>query len=344
MPDRKAIEKITALWALTEAGLGGLFHAFRMPFTGLIICGLAVIFISLIAKLSDGRYQQVIRATIIVLVIKMLISPHTPPTAYFAVLFQGVLGYALFSVARLSNVTIFLFSTIALLESGYQKVLTLTIFYGLSLWESIDSFYEFIHKQFIFTPDYSGSSLLLMAYTFLYLAAGLFFGYLASRVLHPGKIDKTNLEEDFRQYTIQLSTLPERGKKRYFGRRSWLIIFLFMILGILLLFNPEMGWQKAVYVFVRALIVIILWYTLLAPLAKLFFESFLKKQKKKYAVELEGILSLFPDLKRMVRFSLERQGKIRSFWQFRDFLDDVLYLTLHTGRDEAENSKPVEKE
>ncbi|NJO01983.1 MAG: hypothetical protein HC880_10065 [Bacteroidia bacterium] len=44
--ERLAIERLTALWALNEAGLGGLMHAVRTPFTGVVVGGLAIMLIS----------------------------------------------------------------------------------------------------------------------------------------------------------------------------------------------------------------------------------------------------------------------------------------------------------
>ena len=332
MTDLKPINKIIALWALTEAGLGGVFHAFKMPFTGLIISGLAVIYITLIARLSEGHYRQLVRATLIVLIVKMLISPHTPPTAYFAVLFQGFSAYVLFSLMRISKGSIYIFAMIALLESGYQKILTMTIFYGASVWDSINSFYAFLGSQVGLTQHYSGSQILLIFYTILYVIAAVVFASLAIGVLRIEPEKHAALLEEFRQYAHQASVPGSDRKKKWIGRRSWLILILFMIVAVLMLFNPEMGWQRALFVFLRALVVIVLWYTLFAPSAKYLFERFLKKQKKKYGLELKGILTLFPTLKSMVIFALEKNGKIRSLRQFRVFLDQVIFLTLHHER------------
>ncbi len=38
----------------------------------------------------------ILKATIIVAIFKMMLSPHTPPSAYIAVFFQGLLGQVLF--------------------------------------------------------------------------------------------------------------------------------------------------------------------------------------------------------------------------------------------------------
>jgi hypothetical protein len=78
---KRAIERLTALWALSESGLGGIMHAIKIPFTGLIVGGIAVIIVSLICVLSGCRWKLVGQSLLIVLAIKMAISPHAllPP-------------------------------------------------------------------------------------------------------------------------------------------------------------------------------------------------------------------------------------------------------------------------
>lgn len=50
---RLAIQRLTALWAFSESGLGGVVHALKIPFTGIMLGGFAVIIITLIAYFSE---------------------------------------------------------------------------------------------------------------------------------------------------------------------------------------------------------------------------------------------------------------------------------------------------
>ena len=93
-----AIQRLTALWAFAESGLGGLMHALQIPFTGLVVGGMAVMIISLIAEISEHDHKQVLKSALVVLIVKAMVSPYTPFPAYIAVSFQAMLGYALFSL------------------------------------------------------------------------------------------------------------------------------------------------------------------------------------------------------------------------------------------------------
>jgi len=97
--DQVAVWKLTALWAFSEAALGGILHAFKVPMRGIFIGGSAAILISLIAYFSD-RKGTVLKSTLLVILIKGIVSPHTPLTAYFAVFLQGFIGEILFFKKR----------------------------------------------------------------------------------------------------------------------------------------------------------------------------------------------------------------------------------------------------
>ena len=139
-----AVQRLTALWAFCESGLGGLLHALQIPFTGLVVGGLAVIIITFIAKISGHKYLQVLQSLLVVLVVKAMVSPYTPFPAYIAVSFQALVGFLLFNLFQVNLLSIFLLSTIAMLESAIQKLLILTLFFGRSFWKATDDMMDFI--------------------------------------------------------------------------------------------------------------------------------------------------------------------------------------------------------
>jgi hypothetical protein len=328
----KPVDKITALWALSEAGLGGVFHAFRVPFTGLIIAGVSILFISLIAKLSDNKLKNVLKSMLIVLIIKMIISPHTPPTAYLALSFQGVLGFALFYLFGINRVSILLLALLALIESGFQKILTLTIFYGVSIWESIDSFYKYLVTELRFLPELSGTQFLLIIYLAIYCLSAILFASISIGILGRLEQNDQDLIREYYQYVSKNDPkgLNRKKKKNLIGRRAWLLIILLMIISVLLLFSPEMGWQQALYIFLRSILVILLWYIAIAPFFKYLFERFLKKQKVRFSAELSFVLGVFPTLRSIASFGIKKNGPISSLQKLKHFFEDIIYLTLNT--------------
>ncbi|MEO8934802.1 MAG: hypothetical protein ABI295_10905 [Xanthomarina sp.] len=139
-----AVERLTALWALNECALGGAMHAFKLPFTGILVGGISVLLITLIALYSKNIWSTLLKALTLVLLIKLSINPYSPVPAYFAVSFQAFLGILLYSVFSINNFTIVLLCVFSFLESALQKLVTLTIIFGQSLWKALDIYMEWI--------------------------------------------------------------------------------------------------------------------------------------------------------------------------------------------------------
>ena len=57
--------KLIAIWAISESGLGGLLHAAKIPFSGILLGSFAVIIITFIAKSSEERFNSIIKATML---------------------------------------------------------------------------------------------------------------------------------------------------------------------------------------------------------------------------------------------------------------------------------------
>ncbi|RYY90979.1 MAG: hypothetical protein EOO15_00075 [Chitinophagaceae bacterium] len=177
-----ALQRLTALWAFCESGLGGVLHALKLPFTGLIVGSFSVICITLIAWCSQRHYRKILDSLLLVLIIKAAVSPHAPPTAYVAVAFQGLAGYTLYRLAGVRAGSVYTLAVLALLESAVQKLLNMTLFFGKSFWSAADELVAFIGRELrIGLPP--GSILLVVVYVGLYLLGGIACGWLANRLL-----------------------------------------------------------------------------------------------------------------------------------------------------------------
>ena len=172
--------QLTALWAFVEVTLGGMLHALRVPLTGVVVGGTAVAIISIMGQNAQNPWKEIIKATGLVLLVKAGASPHSPLPAYLAVAFQGVLGALIFQFFKFSRASVVLFSLIAMLESGFQKLILMTILYGKSLWTAIDVFTESVLNSFHLNSQTSGSEWIVGIYMGIYAVWGLYLGYRMS--------------------------------------------------------------------------------------------------------------------------------------------------------------------
>lgn len=202
--NRRAVNRLTALWALNESGLGGVLHAAKFPFTGIFVGGFAVILISLIARYSNYSFKSILKATATVLMIKAAVSPHSPFPAYLAVSFQGILGAAMFSLSRNFTLTPVLFGSFALLESAIQKILLTVLFFGMSFWKSLDNFVVDTLMIFHLPVGFSFSEWIAIGYVVFYFIIGLFIGRFTNKIpVLIESVDLSKIQFDYEEHPVK---------------------------------------------------------------------------------------------------------------------------------------------
>ena len=130
--------RLVALWGLSEAFLGGILHALKLPLTGLLVGGASLVLIVLLGQ--AGRRGTVLRGLLVVLSIKALLSPQSPPTAYLAVAFQGVLGELLAGGRAWPRLRGAVLGAVTMLESAGQQLFVLWLLYQKPLAVAFNAF------------------------------------------------------------------------------------------------------------------------------------------------------------------------------------------------------------
>ena len=170
--------------------------------------GIAILLISLIAYYSENKWKSILKALLIVLIIKVAVSPHSPPTAYLAVTFQAVLGAFLFSNFSLKGLTLVLLGMLTFLQSALQKLITLTIIYGENLWEAVNVYGDWLMGKLGFATDTSATTLLIFAYLLFHGIAGLLAGLFIKSI-----INLMSSQESSRQFAIPFQKTASKKKE-----------------------------------------------------------------------------------------------------------------------------------
>jgi len=329
------IARITALWAFSESTFGGILHALSIPFRGAFINAASVLFISLIGLFSK-RSKEILKATIIVILIKAIVSPHSPLTAYFAVSVQGLLGFILFYNKRFYKLSAFLLAVFTLLFSGFQKVIVLTVLFGNTIWKSFNIFAQNVAKEFVelgFSPDTNYSLILILIYASIHLLIGILTGIYAGKLPEKIKYYSESLPEinlDFAD-----DKLPKKEKKRrnkiWILRPSGIIVMLLCIIALIFSFYSEEltdTKNEIVIMIIRAIALTFLWYSLLAPFVKNLFQKFLEKNKSKHSEEINEMMNLFPQFRKIVSYCWKESQRISGIRRVTFFLSRVFYYLL----------------
>lgn len=325
-----AIQRLTALWAFTESGLGGIMHALQIPFTGLLVGGMAVIMICLIAEFSQYNYKAILKSAIIVLIVKAMAGPFTPFTAYIAVSFQALLGYALFSLLRVNIASILLLSMIAMLESAIQKMLVLALFFGQSLWKAMDNMIAFAAAQLGHIVS-NGSYWIMAIYLFIYLLGGVFIAWLSYRTINSFKTGKQVFILKEADAINPVLTTQANAAGKNIHKKLWLLIAGMIALSVILFFfatDKNAGWLEVLKTISWTVSAILVWFVLLGPLITKGIQKLLKKKQSRYSDEVLQTMAFLPVLKQLTTLAWQQSKSYNGFRRWHFFLGSLIHATL----------------
>ena len=298
--DKQIYYRLIALWVLCEGILGGMMHAVKIPFTGIIVSSGAVICICLIAYYVPAK-GAILKATIIVAIFKIMLSPHTPPTAYVAVFFQGMMGQLLFFNRRFFRLSCILLAVFALVESAIQRIIVLTVLYGNNFWNALN---EFIRKLTNETTVNNYSLMVATGYIMLHAFIGLMVGVFAGSIVWQSKSWSILHEEYLIPYTNEKSNeqLKPAGTKRK-KKRKYFFIFIWIALIVLFaqsyfhigaaLLPPQIPLQ----ILLRSILIVLSWYFLVSPLLTSLIKKWLSNQRIKSQSDISQVILMLPSTK-----------------------------------------------
>jgi hypothetical protein len=327
--------RITALWAFSEALLGGVLHALQIPFAGLVLSAFAVICMAALAA-SDYHRGKILKATLLVVIVKALLSPHTPVAAYFAVFLQGLFGELIFMIGIPYFIGCLSLGIFALLQSAFQKLIILTIIFGVDFWKAMDEFLNGITKDFGL-ENVSYSFYFVLLFVLLHFIAGIFTGIFAGRL--PGTLANSEKEFSTLQFEIPVSidnTLNEKTKNKKFTNPLFWFLFLLLIVGLYQVYSESslmsFAESKALKLLIRGVLVLALWYFFLAPLLLKIFHRWLSKQQNKFSNEIEKIIQLIPEMKYIVLQCWNKTSDSKGFNHLNKFIRFTFFMLLKETR------------
>ena len=319
--------RLIAIWVLCEAMLGAIIHGFRIPVSGLVMGSAAIACICLIGWYAPGK-GHILKATIVVAIFKMLLSPQAPPPAYIAVFFQGLLGELLFRNRRYYALSCFLLAVLGLLESGLQRIIVLTIIYGNDFWLAVNNFINGLTKQ-KHPANYSFG--IAAGYTVLHLIAGFLVGWWVSRL--PARVEKWKEDKRFQIPASAPSfSLPERKRKKKRLKTGLLVIWILLI-GLYVqsyyrIGTPLLPAHISVKILLRSLIIVLGWIFIVGPLLKKLLHGWLQKKKSEWAYEVAEVEKLLPAMQQLLIAGWKGSAVARGWKRLGLFSKMVLTNTL----------------
>jgi len=306
--------RLISLWVLCEAMLGGIIHGFKIPVSGLVVGSAAVICICLIGWYVPSR-GAILKATLIVAIFKMMLSPQAPPTAYIAVFFQGMLGELFFRNRKYYRSACMALAVLALLESALQRIIVMTLIYGRDIWEVLnDSIYRLGGTV---GKDYSYFIILwyVLAHLIVGVLVGAWAGFLPQRIGLLG-----GLEKKYHIEPVKEMVTAGTGRKR---RNPFRTLFIFIWVALLFIWlqselgpgEPLIPPHVSLQILIRSAIIILTWYFLVGPLLKKILQKWLQEKKRRSAEQVQRVLDQLPLTRNLVsqswRLSAGKKGIAR---------------------------------
>lgn len=316
LPTRSLVYyRLIALWVVAEAFVGGIIHGFRLPVSGLVVGSCAIICVCLIAWYVPVR-GAILRATIIVAIFKMMLSPQAPLVAYIAVFFQGLLGELLFRGRRHYRLICLVLAILALLESGLQRVLILTIVYGNDLWLVVN---EFINKLTGQKVAFNYSLLLAGGYVFLHLVMGVLVGWWAGVL--PQRIVQWSRDPGIaRALPPTPAVIPTRPatlqwrKLKSFLFIVWIALLLLYLQSYFRIGRPLLPTHVSLNILVRSIIIVLSWYFLVRPLVREWLGRWLQRKKGRVRADIQQVWQLLPGMQALAAQAWQQTAN-RGGWK-----------------------------
>jgi hypothetical protein len=320
--------RLIALWVLCEALLGSIIFTFRIPVSGLIIGSCAVVCISLIAWFIPAK-GAIIKATLIVAIFKMMLTPQAPPPAYIAVFFQGLLGELLFWNRKQFRFFCVVLAVVAMIESAFQRIISITIIYGNDFWTAVNQFIKKLTGSEQLT-DYS--YFIILGYALLHLIAGLLVGvwtgFLPKRILRMRELQtKYNVESADSEISV-----PRKKRKKAIRLVLFIIWILFLGIYIQSFFKigvPLLPSAMVLRILIRSVIIVLTWYFLLSPLLKKLLHKWLQQKKQQSAEQVQQVFNLLPSTQGLIlrswQLAAERKGIQRIILCSKIILANTFY-------------------
>ncbi|GAB2833417.1 hypothetical protein [Ferruginibacter profundus] len=325
--------RITALWAFSEAFMGGILHGLQIPFAGLVLSFVASVCITLIA-LGNTKKGEILKATLLVIAVKFILSPHTPPMAYVAVLIQGAVGEVLFLNRRFIKPAAFILTLFSLLYSAFQHLLILTIVFGKGFWQAIDIFLNKITQSFIKNAVHY-SLYIILFYISCYLVAGIVGGLLNTRII-------TSVQQGNQSSTLlqQLNNLPAAEEAVFTNakstkRKKWFtlifggLMLLMLVFSYLPFFSNSFSKSKIAELIIRAVIIILVWNYFITPLLRMQIQKWVARYKEKNGNALQQVIALLPGIKIILQQSWQLSQQPGKWLRFKSFISNTVLLIVH---------------
>lgn len=337
--NKHTINRLTALWALSEGGLGGILHAIGSPFTGLIVGSASILIVTLLSYFSRANYSVIFKSLLVVLIIKIAVSPHSPPTSYLSVIFQAASGAFIFNKLGFGKWSTMLLGLITLVFSAFIKLISLTIIFGTTFWKAVNASLDYIESILPILTDVFSTQFIISIYILIYMIFGLIVGAAIYSIVEYLDFNQGNIKYQIKAIEFDLPyDINKKRRTRWQLGIVWIAFLSLMVAYYLFTKEGSQVWRNVLYIVLRSGGIILIWYYFLGPIFSKWLKNFLSTKEYAVSKEVSDTMTLLPFLKNIVELSWSENKEERGWSKFKAFVGDTILYSIFL-RVEDEKSK-----
>ena len=220
------------VWAASEIVLGSFLHNIRMPFSGNVLVGIAMIL--LISASYIWKENGIIwRSGLICALLKTMSPSAIIFTPMIAIFTEGVLLELMLRLFRKKDIGYYIGAALAMSWNLFQKILIMIFFYGMNLVKIYEKIMKSAEKQLHLTFDLKWIPILILLG--IYIILGLIVAYYGIKV---GKqlVDK-NYHPEFEKFESKWISNFRKNSVNFNYSKGWLLANILLPIIVFLIKN-----------------------------------------------------------------------------------------------------------
>ena len=221
-----------SVWAASEIVLGSFLHNIRMPFSGNVLVGIAMIL--LISASHLWKEKGVIwRSGLIAALLKTMSPSAIIFTPMIAIFTEGILLEIMVRVFNRKKIGYYIGAALAMSWNLVQKVIMMVFFYGMNLVKVYEKLMYSAQKQLHWDFDIVWVPLFVMLIIYVFL--GLLSAYYGIKI---GKrlLDKNYHPEFIKLNSSKINSVKEKQKDFNYST-FWLVLNITLPISLMILKN-----------------------------------------------------------------------------------------------------------
>lgn len=204
---------------------------------------------------------------------------------------------------------------------------------------------EWVTQKWKMVIPFTSSQLIIYTYLSIHVLAGIIIGWMVYKT-----ISRSHQLWGDTKYKLELSQSDKKlflihGKKKPWYQKFISILVLLLLIILSYVFRAGEGWETAMITLVRVAVILLLWFSFIAPLLIRLLQKYLNRKHHLLAEQVSHTMDLLPQIAWIIDKSWKESKQLPFTSRWKTFILNSLLYTLqfrsthdpHTDRSHAES-------